>query len=55
MTKGMKADFVAVDELVAEKSGYELRQERYRESKANKKARDLDRRQKRKNKRSQAY
>ena len=37
------------------KSGYELRQERYRESNENKKARDLDRRQKRKNKRSQAY
>ena len=42
-----------VDE--APKSGYEVRQERYRESNKNKKARDLDRRQKRKNKRSQAY
>ena len=42
-----------VDE--AQKSGYELRQERYRESNKNKKARDLDRRQKRKNKRNQAY
>ena len=42
-----------VDE--AQKSGYELRQERYREYNKNKKARDLDRRQKRKNKRSQAY
>ena len=52
MMKGMKADFVVVDEV---KSGYELRQERYRESNENKKARDLDRRQKRKNKRSQAY
>ena len=37
------------------KSGYDLRQERYRESNARKKARDIDRRQKRKNKRSQAY
>ena len=42
-----------VDE--APKSGYEVRQERYRESNKNKKARDLDRRQKRKNKRIQAY
>ena len=42
-------------EVEAQKSGYELRQERYRESNENKKARDLDRRQKRKNKRSQAY
>ena len=42
-----------VDE--APKSGYELRQERYRESNKNKKSRDIDRRQKRKNKRNQAY
>lgn len=50
---GASAAVAFVDE--AQKSGYELRQERYRESNVNKKARDLDRRQKRKNKRSQAY
>ena len=42
-----------VDE--APKSGYTLRQERYWESNKNKKSRDIDRRQKRKNKRRQAY
>lgn len=50
---GASAAVAFVDE--DQKSGYELRQERYRESNVNKKARDLDRRQKRKNKRSQAY
>lgn len=50
---GASVTVAFVDE--AQKSGYELRQERYRESNENKKARDLDRRQKRKNKRSQAY
>ncbi len=49
---GASATVAFVDDV---KSGYELRQERYRESNVNKKARDLDRRQKRKNKRSQAY
>ena len=42
-----------VDE--APKSGYALRQERYREYNKNKKSRDIDRRQKRENKRIQAY
>ena len=55
MINGMKVDFAVIDELATEKSGYELRQERYRESNANKKARDLDRRNKRKDKRRQAY
>lgn len=52
-SSGASATVAFVDE--AQKSGYELRQERYRESNVNKKARDLDQGQKRKNKRSQAY
>lgn len=52
----------SMDDLLASRvgvhvvlSGYEQRQERYRESNANKKAMDLSRRQARKNKRAQAY
>lgn len=55
MTKGMQVNVAVIDDLVPELSGYEQRQARYRESDKNKKARDMDRRQKRKNKRSQAY
>lgn len=48
MTKGVKVDFMVLDEV---KSGHELRQERYRESNANKKARDLERKNQRARKR----
>lgn len=53
--KSMVQEYMEIANALEAKSGYELRQERYRESNENKKSRDLDRRQKRKNKRSQAY
>ena len=48
-------DLIVEQEREAKYLVRQERKERYRESNENKRARDLDRRQKRKNKRSQAY
>ena len=57
MIKGYKADMFMIDETVdgVALTPYEERKQRKRERKESVKGRDLDRRQKRKDKRSQCY